>query len=354
MISPEDVLEHLRQRVPYFEVTGRPEPLQGGYLNYVWRVRGRPAPLIVKVAPPYVAALPQVPLDTHRAVIEARSLAALEPKGLLATVATHRVRPPRLIDFDESRHILIMEDVSNCLDLGTWLRQGGQSVKAGEEVGCLLGEFIGGLHVRSFNDDNLATTFDNRGIQQTRLVRHYGAIRDLCRRAGLSDADELGRTAISLGELLLGPGRCVIMGDLWPPSILLAPEGIRIIDWELAHFGYPSQDVGHLLAHLWMHIHRAPTAEVAATVRALLKGFLVAYRQALGTSFGDLFGPDGIRQSATHFGAEVLVRVIGAYQRGYLYDGLSLNDSNVREAVQVGAAHIRNPERSETFAALLT
>jgi len=48
------------------------------------------------------------------------------------------------------------------------------------------------------------------------------------------------------------------------------------------------------------------------------------------------------------------VRVIGAYQRGYLYDGLALNDSNVREAVQVGAAHIRNPGRSETFAALLT
>ena len=354
MISSEDVLEHLRHRIPWFEITGRPEPLKGGYLNYVWRVRGRPAPLIVKVMPPYVAALPQVPLDTHRAVIEASSLAALAPEGMLATVSTHGVRPPRLIDFDQSRHILIMEDVSNCPDLGTWLRQGGQSVKAGAEVGCLLGEFIGGLHVRSFKSDILATTFDNRGIQETRLAKHYGAIRDLCRRADLSDADELGRTAVSLGELLLGPGLCVIMGDLWPPSILLAPEGIRIIDWELAHFGYPSQDVGHLLAHLWMHVHRAPSSEVAATVRSLLKAFLEAYRQTLGTSFGDLFGPDGIRQSAIHFGAEVLVRVTGAYQRGYLYDGLPLNNSSVREAVQVAAAHIRDPERSETFAALLT
>jgi 5-methylthioribose kinase len=352
MMTPEVVLEHLRRRLPRFEPIGIPELLPGGLLNHVWRVQGRPEPVIVKVAPPYIAAKPEIPLDPNRIIIEARGLAAFGPRGALAAIGGPAARPPRLLDFDERHHILVMEDVGQFPDLGTWLQQGPHQERSGKDVGQLLGQFIGALHLRSYKDQQLAEVFDNRTIQRTRLEVQYRAIRDLCEGADLPDADELGRQAIALGELLQQPGLCVIMGDLWPPSILVTADGLRLIDWELAHFGRPCQDVGHLAAHLWMYIHRAPTDGAAAQAHAALQGFLGAYRSALGLEFDALFGSQGIRESAVHLGAEVLVRAVGAFQDGYLYAGLGLDDPQVREAVEVAAEHIRSSESVDTFAPL--
>jgi 5-methylthioribose kinase len=381
--TPEQVLEHLKRRIPDLKAARQPEPLPGGYLNCVWRVPGRPEPIIVKVAPPHIAAMPNIPLDPGRIVIEARALAAFGPRGALADVASPVVRPPRLLDFDERAHVLVMEDVGTCPDLGAWLRQRGQDEESADgcslsaEIGRHVGRFIGTLHVRSHDDARLAELFDSRTIQRTRLEVQYQAVRDLCVRAGLPDAAALGSKAVALGNLLQEPGLCVIMGDLWPPSILVTDEadgrhpadsrhpGIRIIDWELAHFGRPSQDVGHLVAHLWMHIHRAPTERAdskhpadnkhpsAARARAALQGFLTAYRSALGDKFTDLFGATGREESAVHLGAEILVRTVGAFQDRYLYEGLPPYDPIIQEAVQAAAEHMRHAERVDTFAALI-
>ena len=345
-----DVLRHVKARLPDYQPGDDAEPLSGGYLNCVWRVRGRPHPVIVKVAPPAIAAMPDVPLDPGRIVIEARSLRELAPGGRLATIASAAVRPPRLLDFDAQRHVLIMEDVGDYPDLGRWLQHEAQGEAAAGQVGRLVGQFIGTLHRCSYRDAHLAELFDNSPIQYTRLEVQYRAIRGLCERAGLADAEHLGETAVALGELLQKPGLCVIMGDLWPRSILVTPEGIRIIDWELAHFGRPCQDVGHLVAHLWMHRQRAATSEAAARVQAGLEAFLAAYRAALGTRFDAVFGEAGIRESAVHWGAEVLVRTAGAFKDGYLYEGLSLDTPEVRDAIALAAEHIRSPMAVATFA----
>ena len=262
-------------------------------------------------------------------------------------------RPPRLLDFDARNHILVMEDVGELPDLGTWLRQEAHREGSATAIGHDLGQFVGALHAESYNNQSLALAFDNSAIQRTRLELQYRAIGDLCIRAGHSNADALGKTAVALGELLQERGLCVIMGDLWPPSILVAPGSLRIIDWELAHFGRPSQDVGHLVAHLWMHIHRAPTQSAAAQSRATLRGFLASYRSTLGQKFDEVLGLQGIRESAVHFGAEVLVRAVGAFQDGYLYAGLSPNDPRVQEAARIAAQHLRSPASVDTFASLV-
>jgi 5-methylthioribose kinase len=349
-IPPEELLEHLRRRLPEFTAKAAPERIRVGYLNYVYRVRGEPQRLVVKVSLPHIAAMPQVPLDQHRLDIEARSLAAFEPGGALEGVGRGAVRPPRPLDYDEPRHILVMEDVGEVPHLGTWLVRGGAQRKMGQ----LLGHFIAALHWESFADPQLAVDFDNSAIQCSRLELHYGAVGDMCRKAGLPDADELGRRAVALGEELQSPGVCVIQGDLWPPSILITGDGLRIIDWELTHFGHPAQDVGHLSSHLWMHAHRAPTPQAADRARATLRDFLSTYRLGLGSAFDEVFGAQGVRQSTVHFGAEILMRTTGAFQEGYLYEGLAVDSPPLQEAVQVAARHIRSPERVETFAPLLS
>ena len=351
-MTPDKVLGHLGLRMPQFKIAGDPEPLSGGYLNFVWRVNGDPEPVVVKFAPPYIASIPEIQLDPRRIVIEARCLEAFGAHGALSAAGNDAVRPPRLLDFDERSHILVMEDIGEPPGFGTWLQQKAHREHSAAQIGHDLGQFIGALHAGSYNNQSLAERFDNTAIQRTRLEVQYRAIRDLCVRAGLSDAEALGRTAAVLGELLQKPGLYVIMGDLWPPSILVAPGGLRIIDWELAHFGRPSQDVGHLVAHLWMHIHRAPTKSAAARAQATLHGFLVSYRWTLGRRFDEVFGAAGIRESAIHLGAEILVRAVGAFQNGYLYQGLSPNDPSVQEAAGIAAQHIRAPASVDTFADL--
>jgi tRNA A-37 threonylcarbamoyl transferase component Bud32 len=351
-MNPREILAHIAARLPDFHASGEPQPLSGGYLNYVWRVPGRPRPVIVKLAPPFVASIPAVPLDPGRTAIEARAMQAFGSGGPLENLATDAVRPPQLLDFDAGTNILVMEDACSCPDLGAWLREGVGVESEARRFGATIGNFIGTLHARTFGDEGLAASFDNGAMQRVRLEVHYRPIAALCREAGFPDAGALGRAARELGETLQGPGVCLTMGDLWPASIIVAPSGLRVIDWELAHFGQPFQDVAHLAAHLWMHAHRAPLPAAAERARACLAGFLESYGATLGSLLPRLLGDDGMRRCAVHFGCEILARTLGSFQDGYLYQGLAQDSTILREAVSVAVQHLRAPEHSETFAAL--
>ena len=84
---------------------------------------------------------------------------------------------------------------------------------------------------------------------------------------------------------------------------MLVGEGeLFLIDWEFCHQGRACQDLGHLLAHLWMLEH---THGVGAEGR---QSFLAGY------------GIEELSQDIhTHMGAEILVRAEGPFKRGYLY-----------------------------------
>ena len=351
-MTDDEVLDHVRTRRSDFTPTGAPIRLPEGNLNVVWRVPGAPESLIVKWAPPYIAANPDVPLDPSRLVFEARSLRALAPGGPLAHVVTERVRPPRPLDLYTEPHILLMEDVGRHPTLGRWLRSADVTSEAAAHVGRQLGRFIGRLHAATVDDDALAQRFDNRAMQETRLAVQYEAVAEMLARAGVDDAAALGARAEALGRRLLAPGCCLTMGDLWPPSVLVAGKDLRIIDWELAHYGHPMQDIAHVAAHAWMQAHRAPDAATAQAARCLLRATLVAYRDALGVEAEALLTPPVLEDAAVHFGAEILVRAVGGFQAGYVYEGLAPDAPLVHEAVDTAAAHIRHPAERETFDAL--
>ncbi|NBB74150.1 MAG: phosphotransferase [Bacteroidetes bacterium] len=350
----EDVLRYVQERRPDFAPAGPPERLPEGNLNVVWRVPGEPASIIAKWAPPYIAANPDVPLDPSRLVFEARSLHALAPGGPLAHVVTERVRPPRPLDMHTEPHILLMEDVGPHPTLGRWLRSDDATPEAAVRVGRQLGRFIGRLHAATVGDDALVQRFDNRAMQETRLAVQYEAVAEMLARAGVDDAAALGARAEALGRRLLAPGRCLTMGDLWPPSVLVAGRDLRIIDWELAHYGHPMQDIAHVAAHAWMQAHRAPDAATAQAARRLRAATLVAYRDALGVEAEALLTPSVLEDAAVHFGAEILVRAVGGFQAGYVYDGLPPEAPAVQEAVDTAAAHIRHPAEGEAFLVLNT
>jgi len=344
-MDDDDVLPYVQQQCSNFAPTGSPRKLPGGNLNVVWRVPGEDRSLILKYAPPYIAADPDTPLDPSRLRIEARCLEALSPGGRLAGVTESTVRAPRPVDVNAEVPVLIMEDIGDVPSLDRWLREGGPEMVDTEasEHGRRLGRFLGRLHATTFGDERYADLFDNRPMQETRLAVQYRGVADMLRTGGVGDAEALGRHAESIGEALLEPGRCLTMGDLWPPSVLMAGEGLRLIDWELAHYGRPLQDVAHFLAHLWMQHHRAPSEAVAESIAALRDAFLTAYVDALGSARAALWDDAEQRDAAVHFGAEILVRAVGPFQDGYVYAGLAPDHPAVQEVVSTAAEHLRCP-----------
>jgi 5-methylthioribose kinase len=344
-MTDEDVRPHLRDRLPAFTPTGPPERLPEGNLNVVWRVPGEEQSVVVKYAPPYIAATPDVPLDSSRLLVEARCLTALGADGELSGVRDEAVRTPRCLDVDADAHVLVMEDLGTLPTLGRWLRatDPDRVQAAAPALGRRLGAFIGRLHTTTHATPASAERFDNRPMQETRQAVQYEGVTEMLAAGGVVDADKLGARAEALGEELLDPGRCLTMGDLWPPSVLVDGDALRLIDWELAHYGRPLQDIAHFRAHLWMQAHRAPSPAVADAVRALRSAFLEAYRTALGDAAGALWTDDERRDAAVHLGAELLVRAVGPFQDGYLYEGLAPDHPAVQEAVTTAAECLRSP-----------
>jgi hypothetical protein len=194
------------------------------------------------------------------------------------------------------------------------------------------------LHHETVGHPELAAHLHNLPMQETRHAVQYAPAVKFLVKADVPDAKALGARAEALGERLQQSGRCWVMGDLWPASILVAPAGLRLIDWELTHFGQPAQDVGHLAAHLWMQAHRADGA--AEQFRACGQAFVDGYRASVPTA---LLTDAVLRDGGLHFGCEILARTTGAFQDGYLYAGLTPDHSVLQEAVHEAAAALRAP-----------
>jgi len=338
-MTDAEVTAYVDAQVTGFSCVGAPQRLPGGNLNEVWRVPAEPRSVIVKHAPPFIAATPDVPLAPERSQFEARALRMLGPGGAWHRLVAETLRAPTLLHAQADPYLITMEDVGEAPDLAAHLRREATDEEAARSLGTQLGRFIGRLHAETADVEALSERLNNRAMQETRLAVQYAPATDFLRRAGISDAEALGSQAVALGERFLQPGRCWVMGDLWPASILVTPQGLRLIDWELTHFGQPAQDVAHLAAHLWMQAHRAE-AEVAARFDACRMAFLQRYR---ATVSGAMLTEATLRDCGLHFGCEILARTTGAFQAGYRYDALAPTHPVLREAVQQAAAALRAP-----------
>ena len=355
-IDIREILDILERNLNWFQSKNTPERLHGGLLNYVWRVDGEPKSIIIKYFPPYIATVPEVPLDVQRMVIEARSLQAFQPGGVFADLKSNKIRPPEIYYVDRDLNFIVMEDVDTELRSRSNKRSNNSILSrfSGKEAGEIIGNFIGNLHVVGFSRKDLAKDFDNFPIQKTRLNFQYKAIADLLKQAGIKDYQILGDKVVKLGEKYLQKGKTVIMGDLWPASIIPVDRGLRIIDWEFAHYGYPAQDIAHFAAHLWMKIDRSLTKTEATELDKMLASFFDSYVRSLGENREYLLDSQEIIDCSLHFAAEILVRTIGNFQAGYLYDGLTLKSPAIQKAIQTAVDRLRFPDNLTTFYPLVS
>lgn len=308
----------------------------GGLVNVVHRVGAEPTgSVIVKHAPPHLASAPEIPLSPARLAFEHSALCALAPGGALGGALGMRVRAPRVLGADLASAVLVLEDFGALPDLATALAAQPPIAVALRP----LGEALAGLHLRSAARADLAAAFDNADVQATRLRVQYEPVGKWLAEAGVADASVLGARAAALGRALLAPGRCLTMGDLWPPSVLASGADLRLIDWEFAHYGRPLQDVAHLAAHLWMREQRTKESEAARAYERARREFLLGYAAAAPT----VFDAAELADAAVHAGCEILARTLGPFRAGFLYDGLPAGDPALAAAVATAVAQLRSP-----------
>lgn len=301
-----------------------PEPLSGGLLNFVWRVRAAGQSLVAKRAPPWAASVPELALSPRRLLFEARALRAFE-RAPLAGIASEALRPPRLLGFCRGAWLLLEEDVGAGPDLLDALGDGA--------VLSRLGGFIAGVHRETLGSPVFRRRFANVDVQRTRLASQYRHVTAFAERSGAEDAGSLGAVALDLGRRLVEPGRCLVMGDLWPASVLPRAAGVRLIDWEFATWGNPAQDVGHLAAHLLLR----GLTDVRAT--GAIGAFLAGYKAGLGARRRELWDEGVHRDAGVHLGCEVLARAWGPFRAS-----AGLQEKALAGAIAAGLAALRQPQ----------
>lgn len=326
LVSRAEIVRWLAHHAPDWTNPLHLERLTGGLLNDVWRVKFASRSAIWKYAPPFVASAPDIPLTSIRIFFEVQALQKLTDAKKIA----FGVRLPRVLAFDAVSSVLLMEDMGIWPHLGEALDAGTATAEHGKQ----LGHWLGTLHRQTRHDPFWATQHRNQSIQQTRRLVQYAAIGSLLADFGHAEAEALGCIAEGLGDRFLGNGVCLTMGDLWPPSVLVREHGLAVIDWEFSHYGHPAQDVGHLLAHLWMQAHRLSGAR-----REGVTVFKAAFLEGYAASVGDWWTPDMRRDTEIHLGAEILVRTIGAFRAGSGYENAP--ESRIREAVTFATNRIR-------------
>ena len=327
----KDLVEFAQKYVAGITDSSTLEELQGGSLNFVWRIRSATGiSVIIKHAPPFVASLPTIAFDNSRIIFEANILKAFQFRSELNQLIGCGVRPPRFLAKDNRRHLLLMEDVGSWPHLLQAVRFSNYNFAY---YGGNLGTYIAQLHAQTYQSKWFGENFANLPVQQTRLQVQYHGCLEFCRRAGMPDAEKIGKWCRQLGEKLNTVGKCLIMGDLWPCSILLDREEIRLLDWELTHFGRPAQDVAHLAAHLWMMSHRASKQSQIDRIGRFRQSFIESYFKEIAKQKPELITEEDERDFQIHFGAEILARTLGSFQKNYLYDGLSPQHPVIQEAV---------------------
>lgn len=344
-MEKEDLIQHICQHVPTYCAAGQPTALSGGYLNFVWRIGKAGHSVVVKYTPPYIASNPAVDFDPKRLYFEATAMQLLQSQQLFSW-ADETIRTPMVHKFLPEEHILIMEDLGKVPHIGTWIGLDSTSEQEIEKALSALGRFLGLMHRESVGRKDLAKTFQNTGVQQVRQHVQYETGKVL-EKLGVPHADEMGEIITQLGKQVLQPGICLTMGDLWPTSIMVQGTcDLRLIDWEFAHYGWPVQDVAHFAAHLWLFENRAEEASISQKYTSARGSFMKAY----AATRGDVFrGMEELRQYDQHFGNEILMRTVGNFQDGYIYEGLTEDHPSIQRAVAVAVAHIWEPQHQDTF-----
>lgn len=307
--------------------TGEVAEIGDGNLNLVFRAEGALSSVVVKQALPYLRVAGEAwPLTRHRARIEWRALqvhSELCP-GML----------PELLEFDDARSAIVMEDLRSFLSWRDLLVSGVPTPGVAEQVGTYAATVL--LRTSAL----VLTDAERERLRPDFLYSEMCGVTEQLvfdtpyQNSPLNRIDpELARTAASLvgdqglDEAVAALKRrfrteadSLLHGDLHTGSVMVDGDRVRIIDLEFAFFGPPGFDIGCLLANLAIAriAHRiAGQLEFAKEIDRYATEFWQAFAATtrllwpVPLSSADTFLEEVLADSARFAGLEMIRRIVG-------------------------------------------
>jgi tRNA A-37 threonylcarbamoyl transferase component Bud32 len=212
-------------------------------------------------------------------------------RALSTLEAARHLEPPHLYDFDSRRRVLALDWIGGAESLFAFTRR---TKSLALPLLSNLGRAVGELHRESSLDPDRFSWATPRA--ETLLDCFLWTRPEFYARLPPDAAVLIGSVqavpaAVKSLERLTKPvdvTPCLIHGDLKQPNVLLrkrSPTKPILLDWELAHWGDPAQDLGSLFSDI-VRCEAGPEVERERLSRSqtarMLKAFRHAYQQARG------------------------------------------------------------------------
>ncbi len=277
----------------------RARELTGGVSNRAWWVDRPEGPVVVKQARAQLAVSMEWRADVRRIIREAEAMAWLH----------ERLGPPaipRMILLDRDALALVMEAIPPPAANYKQLLLAGQADPALAEQ---LAEMLARIHNLTQDDATRRRFGDARFFDQLRMSPYYDTV--AARHPPLAPA--LAR----LRRDCLESTWCLVHGDFSAKNLLLREGRLVLLDYEVAHFGNPSFDVGFLLNDYVMKALHLP--RFAAALLECARRFWSVYRARVQVPAAAL------RWAGPHLAALMLARVDGKSPFEYFTDPAKQN-----------------------------
>lgn len=232
-LTADNALDYLRERGRIGAGPASVELLGWGVSNVVLRVRAGDQLFVLKQSRPQLRTRDAWFSDIERVYREQEVMEVLAPL-LPAEVV------PRVLFMDRPNYVFAMSHAPE--EAVVWKEQllaGQVDLALGERAGMVLGR----MHQCTADNTGLVERFlDRKVFVQLRVDPFYRRIEE--RRPEVAAAVE------PLIERMLAEQIALCHGDYSPKNILTHRDGFTLVDYETAHLGDPTMDLGFFLSHL--------------------------------------------------------------------------------------------------------
>jgi 5-methylthioribose kinase len=294
-LTPDNALDYVRTRGWIAPGPARVEPMGWGISNIVLRILTTERTFVLKQSRPQLRTRDLWLSDLERIYREQDVMEVLQPLLPEPTV-------PEVLFSDRANYLFAMSHAPAGSQV--WkesLLRGRVDLAIGQRAGQILGQ----MHETTARQTNLVERFaDHTVFVQLRVEPFYRRIQE--RRPEVAEVVEEIITRMLRRKVAL------CHGDYSPKNILTHARGFTLVDYETAHFGDPTMDLGFFLSHLILKaIKHHP---VHQRFFDLTRAFWQAYAQAI--SFRPLAELEA--NAIEHFGVCILARIDGTSPVDYL------------------------------------
>ncbi|MBI1914921.1 MAG: phosphotransferase [Planctomycetes bacterium] len=294
-LGPDNALDYLRSIGQVGPEPARVEALGWGVSNVVLRVETPDRRFVLKQSRPQLRTRDAWFSDLSRVYREQEVMQVLHPLLPPGVV-------PEVLFSDRSNYVFAMSHAP--LEACVWK----ESLLAGEIDFALAesaGRVLGRMHEATARQRHLVEPFrDHSVFAQLRVDPFYRRVQERC--------PDVAEPVASLIEQLLTVQEALCHGDYSPKNILAHGGGFTLVDYETAHLGDPTMDLGFFLSHLMLKAikRHAERERYFDLTRAFWRGYGSEVR------FRSL--PELMHRGIGHFGLCVLARIDGTSPVDYL------------------------------------